>query len=113
MANGLMRTEVSTTTAGMGDMVFQVGDRVRHRYPPLAKGVLELPAGQASQFVSTARGEFAFPVEGNGRFQVQLSLSLRAIGLQPLDEVLRYFQCYTHASSLAAVARTDKPIRGL
>ena len=96
-------------TAGISDVVFQIGQGIGHGDAALAENVLEFLAGQTGKRGGAANGQAAFAIERHGEFQMQLGLGGVRLGLQPLREVVRDFQCHTHDWTLDPRQNGIKP----
>jgi len=95
-----MRTDESTTTAGIGDVVLQIVERVRHGHTALAKKLLELREGQPGETGGASYGQLPLAIESDRQLKMKLSFGFLASCLQTRGEIVRYVQSQTHALTL-------------
>ena len=63
-----MRTDESTTTAGISDVVFQILKRVRHRHAALVKKLLKCRKVQPGETGGLGDRELSLTIKRDGEF---------------------------------------------
>ena len=91
-----MRTEESTTTAGIRDVVGQIFQGVRQGHTALAEQFFKRGEAQPGETGGAGDGKLALTIERDGEFQMKLRLGFRTLCLQARGEVIRYVEGQAH-----------------
>jgi len=103
----VIRTELSTTTAGIRNVVLQVGQRIGHGHAALPQGFFEFVWAKPGDFRRFSRRQLSFPIQGDGKFQMQVRLSLLPLGLEALREI-QGLSAFSISASRRAVAPSQR-----